>query len=157
MEKTAITIAIQRCHLLTFCPGGVGLSDAQKLVDLFHDLRLPTEHCDQGYLDANALESLVQRIGPPKTAQVKKVLLICGRYLEEQISFAVHYLLAKGYIIYLLRDLITAQSPEHVSIHDQRLLHAGAVSTTTRQLLYEWIASEANEGIKFRLSKVSFD
>jgi hypothetical protein len=155
MAQTAITISIDRCHLLAFCPDGVLTADVTRLLDLFQTLHLPAERFDQGYLDSNSLEKLVDRIGPPRVEKVKKVLLVCGSYLEEQVSFAVQYLLAKGYAVYLLRDLITVQSPGHEYIHDQRLLHAGAISTTTRQLLYEWIASESDETVRRRLNEIS--
>jgi hypothetical protein len=156
MEQTAITISIHRCYLLGFCPDGSVLPGVSRLVALFADLGLPVDLCEQGFVDPVLLEELVLKIGPPRAEKMRKVLLVCGSFLEEQISLAAHYMLAKGYAVHLLRDIIVSKSPEHDHIHDQRLLHAGAVSTTLQQLMYEWIATETDDSVKRTLAEASF-
>jgi hypothetical protein len=155
MAQTAITISIQRCHLVVFCPSQAIAPEIPKLSELFESLNLPVEFCEESNIDSARLESLVQKIGPPRTEKLRKVLLICGQFLEKQVSFAAHYLLLKGYAVHLLRDLIVTEFPDHALIHDQRLLHAGAVSTTTRQLMYEWIGTETDEIVRRKLNKTS--
>ena len=67
-------------------------------------------------------------------------LLICGYWLDECITFTALNALAEGYDIYLLTD---ASPPldiadGHTAI--TRLVQAGIVPTTTRQVIREWAA-----------------
>ena len=67
-------------------------------------------------------------------------LLICGHWLDECITFTALNALAEGYDTYVLTD---ASPPldigdRHIAI--LRLVQAGIVPTTTRQVLREWAA-----------------
>ena len=71
-------------------------------------------------------------------------LLICGYWLDENITFSALNALGEGYDVFLLTD---ASPPldigeRHMAI--LRLVQAGIVPTTTRQALREWAAEIAD-------------
>jgi hypothetical protein len=71
-------------------------------------------------------------------------LLICGYWLDENVTFSALNALGEGYDVFLLTD---ASPPldigeRHMAI--LRLVQAGIVPTTTRQALREWAAEIAD-------------
>jgi hypothetical protein len=155
MATTAITVSIQRCQILAFMPHDCSMPKLDAAVAFARELNMPVELCREIYVDTRVLDEIVQKIGAPKMGEPRKILLICGAHLEEQISLATHYMLVTGFAVYLLRDLVIAKSPEHANIHDLRMIHAGAVPTTLQQLVYEWMATETDEGIRDCLRNMS--
>ena len=75
--------------------------------------------------------------------------------MEEQVSIATQYLLGIGYSVYLLREAISSRMPEHAQFNDLRLVQMGAVPTTLRQLIYEWVATEQSDHVREQLLKLS--
>src|SRR5262249_41714625 len=65
-------------------------------------------------------------------------LLICGYWLDECVTFTSLYALGEGYDVYLATDASPPleNSEQHVAI--SRLVQAGIVPTTTRQVIREW-------------------
>lgn len=155
MATTAITVSIQSCQILAFKPNDISLPKLDAAVTLALAFKMPVEICNQNFVDTHVLDQIVQKIVAPKIGDTRKIVLICGAYLEEQISLAAQFMLVTGFAVYLLRELVIAKSPEHASIHDQRLIQAGAVPTTLQQLVYEWMATETDEGIRDCLRKMS--
>ena len=71
-------------------------------------------------------------------------LLICGYWLDENVTFSALNALGEGYDVFLLTD---ASPPldvgeRHMAI--LRLVQAGIVPTTTRQALREWATEIAD-------------
>jgi hypothetical protein len=65
-------------------------------------------------------------------------LLICGYWLDECITFTALNALGEGYDLYLLTD---ASPPLDIAQRDTailRLVQAGVVPTTTKQVIREW-------------------
>jgi hypothetical protein len=155
MATTTITVSIQRCQILAFKPDDFSMPKLDAAVAYASGLNMPVELCRQKFVDTRILEEIVQKIGAPKVGEPRKILLICGAYLEEQISLSAQYMLMTGFAVYLLRELVIAKSPEHATIHDLRLIQAGAIPTTLQQLVYEWMATEIDEGIRDYLRKMS--
>ena len=123
--------------MLTFRPQKFTALGTDRLSTLFEEVNLAQSICSEELVDANILERLKLEIGPPKVDRQRKVLLLCGAYLEEQIAFSAQHMLVTGYEVYMLRDLIVSRKPDLAHIHDQHLFHAGAVITTLQQLVYE--------------------
>jgi hypothetical protein len=156
MASPAITISIQQCRLLTFRPAGFESLDIMRFEEMAAKLGVSSTVCTDPLLDTAVLEALASMLGPPKPNQPREIVLLFGAYLEEQISLAAQYLLIIGYPIFLVRDLIVARDRELSHIHDNRLSQAGAVATTSQQLIYEWAASETDLVRKELLSGTLF-
>ena len=144
MANPAITISTQQCRLLTFRPVGVEARDMVRFEEMASKLGISSTVCTDSLVDTAVLEALVSTLGPPKPNHPREIVLLCGAYLEEQISLATQYLLIIGYPIFLVRDVIVAKNSELSHVHDHRLSQAGAVATTSQQLMYEWAASETD-------------
>jgi len=114
--------------LLSFRPVNVELKDVLWLEGNAQKLRIPTTVCGDILVDTAVLEALTRALGAPKPNHPREIVLLCGAYLEEQISLAVQYLLIVGYPVFSVRDLIVAKNWQHVHVHDQRLCQAGAVA-----------------------------
>lgn len=154
MATTTITVSIQNCQILAFKPYDLSMPRLDDAVNCAGRLNLPVELCHQDFVDTTTLDEIVQKIGAPKAGDPRKILLICGAYLEEQISLAAQYMLIRGFAVYLLRELVVAKIPEHANIHDLRLVQAGGVLTTLQQLVYEWLATETDDEIRESLRQV---
>jgi hypothetical protein len=155
VATTTITVSIQRCQILAFKPDDTSMPKLDATVAYANALKMPVELCRQSFVDTRVLDEIVRKIGAPKVGDPRKILLICGAYLEEQTSLAAQYMLVTGFAVYLLRELVIAKSPEHANIHDLRLIQAGAIPTTLQQLVYEWMATETDERIRDYLRKMS--
>jgi hypothetical protein len=143
MAQDIVTLAVRSCHLAIFAPESKLASEEYSIVKLFTSLKLPISRCTEQYVNLSVLSRLINEVGPPTDKHNRKVVLLCGAFLEEQVSVSAHHLLMYGYEVYLVRDLIAARDRNNAHIHDHRLAIAGAVSVTERQLIYEWIASES--------------
>ncbi|MFM9848011.1 MAG: isochorismatase family protein [Hyphomicrobiaceae bacterium] len=65
-------------------------------------------------------------------------LLICGYWLDECITFTALNALAEGYDIYLVTDASPPLEVDQQHISILRLVQAGVVPTTARQVVREW-------------------
>ena len=65
-------------------------------------------------------------------------LLICGYWLDECITFTALNALGEGYDIYLVTDASPPLEADHRHIAILRLVQAGVVPTTARQVVREW-------------------
>jgi len=145
MEQAILAIVTKNCQLLVFRDVNYSQLAAEELARLALKLRVPVEICSENIVDTEVLDKLVRRISSPSDQQQRQILLLCGVYLEEQISVATRYMLAIGFDVYLIRDLIVPRIAENAHIHDQRLSQAGAVTTTMRQIWYEWFVTETDQ------------
>lgn len=156
MAKFEVTISIEQCSLLTFQPDGVELPDVVWFESLATKLGIASFTYTDDLVDTKVLEALTSQLGAPRPSHPREIVLVCGAYLEEQISLAAHFLLITGYPIFLLRDLIAAKSGQHSYVHYLRLTQSGAVATTSQQLIYEWAASETDPIRRAMLKDVLF-
>jgi len=145
MEQAILTIATKNCQLLVFRDVNYSQLAAEELEHLALKLRVPVEICSENIVDTEVLAKLVRGLGNQSDQQQRQILLLCGVYLEEQISVANRYMLAIGFDVYLIRDLIVPRVAVNAHIHDQRLSQAGAVTTTMPQIWYEWFVTEADQ------------
>ena len=65
-------------------------------------------------------------------------LLICGYWLDECITFTALNALSEGYDIYLVTDASPPLDVDQRHIAILRLVQAGIVPTTARQVVREW-------------------
>lgn len=142
MEQQHITVSLQQCRILAFHPDGCHMPELDQFILSAGRLKLPSLICANPFVDTTELRGMAEELGIPKVNEARTILLICGAYLEKQISLATQFMLVTGFPVLLLRDLIVSNSPSLSQIHDHRLLQAGAVATTSQQLIYEWAATE---------------
>lgn len=150
-----VSLAANKTHLrsqvLAFLSGVETIANLERFLILARELELPVTVCDTQLVDQSTLETLVEKLGKPISGQINPVLLLCGANLEEQLSLAAQHFLITGFDVRLIRDLVFEGNPRHAHIHDQRLLQAGVVPITLKQLIYEWAALEINTSVRTTL------
>lgn len=65
-------------------------------------------------------------------------LVIAGRFSELCVSFTVLSALEEGYEVYVATDAIIAISKQDHETAISRMVQAGAVPVTSRQIIHEW-------------------
>ena len=147
MEQISPIHSCDSCQLIAFRQVGADLKGIERLIELADKLNIPTHICCDDIVDTLVLGELVLKLGNPETLNRRKLLLY-GTYLEEQISIATQYMLAVGYDVHLVRDMILPRNAAHTQFHDLRLVQFGAVMTTVEHLVYEWASSEKNQVVR---------
>jgi len=71
-------------------------------------------------------------------------VLLCGHWLEEYITFAAIKALSEGYDAYILADASPTRDGNTREIALLRLVQAGVVPMTTRQVIREWAADASD-------------
>lgn len=150
------SISHTECQILAHAPHADHFLTLGKLDLLKTQLNLPVVFCKAETLTHKTFELLLQELIPFNGKNARHRLLICGAFLEKQVSVSALRMLAEGYDVYILEDLVVAESQKHATIHDGRLLQAGAIPTTMLQLLYEWTSSETDAGLLLRLNDLVF-
>ncbi len=90
--------------------------------------------------DATAADLSTTLLGQSIASTGRTQLIVCGHWLEADVTLAVLRALAIGYDTFFPVDAAPVRDPHHTSITHMRLVHAGAVPTTTAQILREWSA-----------------
>ena len=106
------------------------------------ELGLPLNICSAHIVDTPCLQEIYINLRPLSGISCRPRLLLAGRYLEEQITICALHGLYVGFEVFLMKDFISPKNAIHMSVYDTRLIQAGVVPTTLRQLLYEWISGE---------------
>jgi len=65
-------------------------------------------------------------------------LVIAGRCSEVSVTFAVLSALEEGFDAYIVKDATAGTSQQHHETAIERMVQAGAVPVTTRQIIFEW-------------------
>jgi len=77
----------------------------------------------------------------------KQRVLLAGLWTETGVTFAALSALELGYEVYLVTDATAGVSAEAHGVANQRMVQAGVVPVTWRQILFEWYrASGGDEG-----------
>jgi nicotinamidase-related amidase len=82
-------------------------------------------------------------------------LILCGFWLETAVTFVALPALAGGFDVFVLMDAAPARGKDAHGPAVHRLVQAGAVPTTTRQLVTEWIEASADTGQRSALSRLA--
>jgi hypothetical protein len=141
------------CQILVLLPQEIQIPEMKKFLDVAKSLAVPIFDCVESFIVQEAVASLATKLQQSSPLKIRPVLFLCGAFLEEHISFAAHFMLETGFDTRLIRDLIVAKNIDHAHFHDQRLIHSGAMLTTSKQLVYEWIATENNSAARNELLK----
>ena len=65
-------------------------------------------------------------------------LVVAGLSSEVSVSFVVLSALGEGYDVYVVKDASVGASQEHHDTAIERMVQAGAVPVTSRQVIFEW-------------------
>lgn len=65
-------------------------------------------------------------------------LVIAGQCSEISVTFAVLSALEEGFDVYIVKDATAGTSQQHHETAIERMVQAGAVPVTTRQIISEW-------------------
>jgi nicotinamidase-related amidase len=65
-------------------------------------------------------------------------LVVAGQSSEVSVSFVVLSALGEGYDVYVVKDASVGASQEHHDTAIERMVQAGAVPVTSRQIAFEW-------------------
>lgn len=68
----------------------------------------------------------------------KERLLVAGLWTETGVSFAALSALELGYDVFVVADACAGMSPDSHETAIQRMIQAGVVPITWRQILFEW-------------------
>jgi len=71
-------------------------------------------------------------------------LVIAGRCSEVSVTFAVLSALEEGFDAYIVKDATAGTSQQHHETAIERMVQAGAVPVTTRQVIFEWRRESSN-------------
>jgi nicotinamidase-related amidase len=82
-------------------------------------------------------------------------LILCGFWLETAVTFVALPALAGGFDVFVLMDAAPARGQDAHGPALHRLVQAGAVPTTTQQLVVEWIEASADTGQRSALARLA--
>jgi hypothetical protein len=85
-------------------------------------------------------------------AQNRSCLILAGFWLETTVTFLALPALASGFEVFVIMDAAPASIETAARPAADRLLQAGAVPITTRQLIAEWIEGGSDAGKHAALS-----
>jgi nicotinamidase-related amidase len=86
------------------------------------------------------------------TAHHRRSLILAGFWLETTVTFMALPALATGFEVFVVIDATAARNVGARSAAIHRLLHAGAVLTTTDQLTAEWMETSSEPDQRSALS-----
>jgi nicotinamidase-related amidase len=87
-------------------------------------------------------------------AEGRASLILCGFWLETAVTFVALPALAGGFDVFVLLDAAPARGKDAHGPAVHRLVQAGAVPTTTQQLVVEWIEASADTSQRSALSRL---
>jgi nicotinamidase-related amidase len=87
-------------------------------------------------------------------AHTRSSLILAGFWFENTVTFLALPALASGFEVFVLMDATPASAETSARPAADRLLQAGAVPITTRQLIAEWIEASSDGGGRSALSRL---
>lgn len=90
-----------------------------------------------------------------KAVQVanRQCLLVAGLSAESSLSFTALHGLAMGFDIFVIKDACLGFSEQSIDVTFDRLIQAGAVPITWRQVMLEWHLESIDAGLLRRVLK----
>ncbi len=87
-------------------------------------------------------------------AHRRRSLVLAGFWLETKITFMALPALATGFEVFVVVDATAAHDADARFTAINRLLHAGAIVTTTHQLIAEWAETSSDPDQRSALSRL---
>jgi hypothetical protein len=163
VQMTSI-ITHSQCMLLRVAPqSGTALQEHLTLFEvadqLAESIALPTCQVISDWISSAELEQAIGELKSISQITGRRSVMISGLYLEDQVTVCTLEALVEGSDAHLLTDLIFARDRRRAASLEARLVQAGAVPTTLRQVLYLWQTAEQDSVRAARLKDflVRFD
>jgi hypothetical protein len=106
--------------------------------------KCPLQQFSMDWIGPQDLATLIDDLKSCAKIDDRRILLVSGAYLEDQVSVCVLEALVEGFDVHLLCDTITARDRSLKPVLLLRLFQAGAVPSSLRQFLYMWQAAEGD-------------
>ena len=150
---TAMTSHLQ-CILLHLRDGTEGIESSHLsdyLAKVSQATDCPLFHLSSRWIDGQTLATLMADIKASAAKPSRTTLLICGSYLEDQLTVCALEALLEGFDVHLLCDVISARDQKLKPVALLRLFQAGAVPSSLRQFIYMWHAGVVDERMNEKL------
>jgi hypothetical protein len=106
--------------------------------------KCPMRQFSMEWIGPQDLATLFDDLKISAKVEDRRILLISGAFLEDQVSVCALEALVEGFDVHLLCDLISARDHRLKPVLLLRLFQAGAVPSSLRQFLYMWQVAEEN-------------
>ena len=143
-------VSIKQCLIATIDDGDPGRrlkAGLDFLTEVSTKIACPILHYSSKWYGRDEMIGYMHELKRSRSPQNGGCLLLAGNHLEQQITVLALEALAEGFDVHLLNDLISAHDKHRSATLQLRLIQAGAVPTTLRQLLYLWRYSEADSDV----------
>jgi hypothetical protein len=127
------------------------------LVETASLFKCPLRHFSMEWIGPQDLAFLLKDLELRAKAEDRRILLISGAYLEDQVTVCALEALVEGFDVHLLCDLISARDHRLKQVLLLRLFQAGAVPSSLRQFLYMWQAAEEDRNVVDSFQKLLAD
>jgi ABC-type enterobactin transport system permease subunit len=141
-------LSLHDCALAIVLPSMSSVSQQVRITTVFQasELRilLPTVLLSFDMGSSTAVSTALHSMRMNLMEWRRPRLLLAGAMLEHEITVAALYSNAEGIEVFLLTDDILVNDQKNRNTFEMRLIQAGIVPTTFRQVLTEWIVMEAD-------------
>jgi hypothetical protein len=104
----------------------------------------PLRRVSSKWIDHSELKELMVGLKQDATDGGRRILLVSGSHLEDQVTVCTLEALLEGFDVHLLCDFISTQDVNLKPVLLVRLIQAGAVPSSLRQFLYMWLVAETD-------------
>jgi|GEM_PF-4101041 hypothetical protein len=129
------------------------LSRLNVLEQIICSLEVPLFSIEQEEFSSETFGKMMKQVNVNNHPKNTPNLLIAGAYLENEITVSILHALAEGFDVYCLTDLALPLETKFTQIFNSRLMQAGAVPSTLRQILYQWFINESDTNRRAILTK----
>jgi hypothetical protein len=152
------SISDGECHFLLLNRQLIEKSDSSKklliLASIVEQIEVPLYEWGAGILDKSALLIIMSALRKQSANNNRLRLLVAGAYLEDEITVCALEALMEGYDVYLLNEIIISRSNQFHQVFSDRLMQAGVIPSTLRQLLYHWMTATVEPSRSEKLQKL---
>jgi hypothetical protein len=120
-------------------------------------INCPLHRLSSTWIDNSELSNLMLDLKNSSSGLKRKVLLIGGSHLEDQVTLCSLEALLHGFDVHLLCDIVLARDLKLKPVLLMRLFQAGAVPSSLRQFLYMWQTAENDQNAIQSLRKLLAD
>ena len=149
-----ISVQHSECQLLFLNASQGNHVGLDAITSISAEFNLPLLVCNSLIVDASCLQEIDGKLVSHSGDKCRPRLLLAGSFLEEQVTICALHNLYLGFEVFLLKDFVITKDRTHEQVYDTRLIQAGVVPTTLRQLLYEWMTGEDRAESRMRMGEL---
>ncbi len=147
-------------HVCFFLHSDYGFEDLRSQKDfeflesVAFNTKCPLHHFSCKWIDQAELKELMDELKQDAAKGGRRVLLVSGSHLEDQVTVCTLEALLEGFHVHLLCDIISARDDNLKSVLLLRLFQAGAIPSSLRQFLYMWLVAETEPSMTQHLRQL---